>query len=1002
MTTSGHLRSLKPAAWLLGLLLVLQVHLAISGNARHVVVSGGVSSGNAQDSLHGWTLSWALDPSNTVRQPGDTMYLHTGLYSGRNTITVSGTAGHPLVYRNWNGERVQLFDNNSDLNAVSSPWLVKGSYVWLWGMEVAHGNPANGGDADLISVQGSYDKIINCYIHDALSLGIDDFADGAAGTEVAGNVFQYNGRGPIHWNGSPYKSQPGYAAYVQNKVPAVQKLYQYNIVCNQWDCGMQFYGSSNTILSNIKVYRNVWFNNGNLWSESTTERYKPNFYVGPGETGAGPMDRDTVRRNISFYSMSPHNGDNVMLGYNGDGYTNFAVDSNYFISPNAGGSYTSVLFSNAAGVDPMQGLNSFRGNVVAGTWVPGNLSSTWGTSAGNSYYPSGSYPARGVEVFIDPNPYEAKRANITILNPGGQGTVAVNLSSVLANGDVYHIKAATNFNGPDIASGTYSGGTVTIDASSLSMSSTVGGYQTFQPVNPSPYLVSLVLLGPNVPPIVTTPPPTAPVVVTAAANNISASSAQLNGSVNPEGNSTTYHFEYGTTTGYGTSTSSAGAGSGSGAVSVSATLSGLTTGTVYHFRLVATNAGGTTNGGDATFTTGASQVSPPVVITAGATNVTSTGAQLNGTVNPEGNSTTYHFEYGRDTTYGTSTASTGAGSGSSSVAVTAVLTGLQPGTTYHYRLVASNSGGTSKGRDTTAVLATQAVPPPVVLTLSPTNITASGAQLNGSVNPGGSASTYHFEYGTSANYGSSTTSANAGAGTSAVPVSATLTGLASGTIYHYRLIATNGGGTSNGNDATVIIGTPSVAPPAVATTAASNISPSGAQLNGSIDPRGVNTSYYFAYGPTTAYGFTTQTVNAGVSTGKVTVSATVTGLTPGTVYHFQLVAVNTGGTIAGVDSTFVTPALPDSRTPDAYDLLQNYPNPFNPGTNIAYTLRKPAFVVLKIYNSLGVEVTTLVSTHQLEGRHDVHWEATGLASGIYFDAMTVDGVVSTRRMILLK
>ena len=91
----------------------------------------------------------------------------------------------------------------------------------------------------------------------------------------------------------------------------------------------------------------------------------------------------------------------------------------------------------------------------------------------------------------------------------------------------------------------------------------------------------------------------------------------------------------------------------------------------------------------------------PGVITGSATSVTSTSATLNGTVNPNGEATTYYFEYGVDTSYGSTTSSSSAGSGTSSVAVEAAISGLISNTTYHYRLVATNSEGTSYGDDKT-------------------------------------------------------------------------------------------------------------------------------------------------------------------------------------------------------------------------------------------------------------------------------------------------------------
>lgn len=102
----------------------------------------------------------------------------------------------------------------------------------------------------------------------------------------------------------------------------------------------------------------------------------------------------------------------------------------------------------------------------------------------------------------------------------------------------------------------------------------------------------------------------APTAITGSASLVNTTSATISGTVNPEGLATTYTFQYGTTTGYGTSTPSAGAGSGSTASTVSAALSGLKPDTTYHFRIVATNVSGPTDGADATFTT----KSPPVSI----------------------------------------------------------------------------------------------------------------------------------------------------------------------------------------------------------------------------------------------------------------------------------------------------------------------------------------------------------------------------------------------------
>jgi hypothetical protein len=194
----------------------------------------------------------------------------------------------------------------------------------------------------------------------------------------------------------------------------------------------------------------------------------------------------------------------------------------------------------------------------------------------------------------------------------------------------------------------------------------------------------------------------APVVVTNAATSVTSSGATLNGSVNPEGQGTTYQFDYGTTTGYGTSVPSpaGSAGSGTSAVNENSAVTGLSAGTTYHYRIEATNATGTTFGSDQQFTTSAGPQAPAVVTTA-ASGVTSSAATLNGNVNPKGQSTTYHFEYGTTTSYGTTVPSPdgSAGSGTSAVNESFGLTGLTASTTYHYRLDATNGTGTTNGSD---------------------------------------------------------------------------------------------------------------------------------------------------------------------------------------------------------------------------------------------------------------------------------------------------------------
>jgi hypothetical protein len=400
-----------------------------------------------------------------------------------------------------------------------------------------------------------------------------------------------------------------------------------------------------------------------------------------------------------------------------------------------------------------------------------------------------------------------------------------------------------------------------------------------------------------------------PSVTTSAASSVTGTGATLNGSVNPNGDSTTYHFEYGTTTAYGTSTAATGAGSGTSAVGVSAPIGGLSPATTYHYRVVATNGAGTTNGTDQTFTT----QSPPAATTTATTSITTSGATFNGTVNPKGQATTYFFRYGPTTSYGSQTPTQNLAAGSSNVSVSAGVTGLDPDSDYHVELVAQNATGTTFGGDDK--FHTLAPPPPAtpdVTTGAATSVTDTAATVGGSVNPNGTPTKYHFEYGTTTAYGSSTPDVDAGSGTSTQTVSASLSSLTPDSDYHYRLVATNDGGTANGADAKfhTAPSTPPGQPPTVTTDAATAIGQSSATLNATIDPQGDATTYHFVYGPTTAYGSATGDVSAGSGTGPVAVSTQLSGLDAGTQYHVKAIASNSNGTGEGGDVTFTTASPP--------------------------------------------------------------------------------------------
>ena len=386
----------------------------------------------------------------------------------------------------------------------------------------------------------------------------------------------------------------------------------------------------------------------------------------------------------------------------------------------------------------------------------------------------------------------------------------------------------------------------------------------------------------------------APTATTGPVASVGPKTATVSGTVNPNGTATMWHVEYGTTTAYGSQTAATSAGSGTSAVSVSAALTGLTPGTTYHYRVVATSTAGTGSGADGILTTSAA----PEADTGAATSVTSTSATLNGTVNPNGRATTWYFEYGTSTNYGTKTPTKDAGAGTAPVNVSAQITALTPNRTYHFRLVAVSDAGTTRGTDQIFSTSTG----PTVATTAASSVGTTSARLNGTINPNGAAATWYFEYGTSTSYGTKTSTKTTGSGTNTANVSASISGLTAGTSYHFRLVATNASGTSTGGDQTFTTS----GPPLAQTGAATAVSAAGATLTGTVDPRGHTTSWYFEFGTSTAYGQRTATQNAGSATGPRAVSVPIGGLSAGTTYHFRLVASSSAGTTNGSDASFTT------------------------------------------------------------------------------------------------
>jgi hypothetical protein len=189
------------------------------------------------------------------------------------------------------------------------------------------------------------------------------------------------------------------------------------------------------------------------------------------------------------------------------------------------------------------------------------------------------------------------------------------------------------------------------------------------------------------------------------------------------------------------------------------------------------------------------------------------------------------------------------------------------------------------------------------------------ATLHGMVEPAGGdpVDECFVEYSPSASYSSEVGTApcipdaSSSSYASNTEISANLSGLVEGQLYHYRLVAGNAHGTNTGIDRTVrpafVLQTK--------TLPAEDIDTSGATLKGSFNPDEMETTYYFEYGITTGYGEKTESKDGGSGSDVVVVGQPIAGLPSGRIFHYRLVAENENGTTYGPDLTFRTGSVPD-------------------------------------------------------------------------------------------
>jgi PKD repeat protein len=350
-----------------------------------------------------------------------------------------------------------------------------------------------------------------------------------------------------------------------------------------------------------------------------------------------------------------------------------------------------------------------------------------------------------------------------------------------------------------------------------------------------------------------------PAIISGSSNTYTAAvrsrGATIDGGVYPNGLSTTWWIQYGTTTSYGSQTPAASAGSGTAPVSVTGYLSQLASATPYHYRLVAENSAGTTYGYDFTFTTSASSPTTPTAAFTPTSGTTTPGSSVSfnaaGSTDTNATITDYRWDFGDGTTHDAGTSAT------------ASHTYASPGT-YNATLIVTNNKNPGQSDSITHVIMVDA--PQASFTVSPT-LPAPGSQVSfngsGSSDPEGTISSYSWTFGD----GATSTSENP---THTYSTRAT---------YQVALTVTNNLGQTNTDTQSVTVDNPPTAaftPSPTPTTPGTSVSFDGSAstpgAGGTID----DYSWNFGDGTTDDSGTTATDSHTYSTPGEYTVTLTVT------------------------------------------------------------------------------------------------------------------------------
>lgn len=420
----------------------------------------GSSSGDGSQARP-WDLATALAGAGGRVQPGDTVWMRGGTYAGNFRTGIAGTAGRYIVYRQYPGERA----------TIDGTIRLDGADVALWGFEVMRSTPS--GVLPAVESRGARQKFINLVIHDAAQQGIT-FWDEAVDAELYGNIVYNNG---THEN-------LDHGTYVHNM--SGTKLIMDNVFFNNLAYGIHVYANpDDPTQRNVHVVGNVSFNNGTI---STRYAAKGNILIGAESPDEGMRAVD----NLLYFSGSV--GENMRIGYLAANRDAVVTGNTIFGGGTAlvVGDWSSATVQNNTVGGPAEIVDlrdspsghSWSGNryyrtPTAAAWRTPSAGAVpladWknATGLGSSDQSVADVPSE-TQVFVRKNKYEQGRALVVVYNFGNQGSISVNLSGVLADGQRYEVRNVQDIYGSPVAAGTYNGGSITLPVSGVAAPARLG------------------------------------------------------------------------------------------------------------------------------------------------------------------------------------------------------------------------------------------------------------------------------------------------------------------------------------------------------------------------------------------------------------------------------------------------------------------------------------------------------------------------------------------------